>query len=603
MVSKRNFFAITIIMAITFFLFQFVNIAKERWNDYEVNSYVEDTNSLADKASVYQPEGTSVVYIGKEQQDPIGTVVKDWTRYMKKGFTYHTSLEELEEVLTGEGEEKPQMVVVDPEAVNWENDQEIKRLQDFTEEGINLVFSRLPDVKVLKENKALCDLLGIQKVKKDRTTVKGIHLYEGFLLGGEMIYQADKKQDQKNQDMELSFPWFQLESGTKVYMKGIPKDDTLKAEEYPVVIWRKSFEHASVFAVNGNYMEDVTGLGLLTGMLGEMSDYAIYPVVNAQNFVIADYPGFAEENEAVMEKMYSQSARGVFRDIVWPALNTIHEKNNMGFSFMLSPQLDYSDEKEPVGKDLRYYLKEINEVRAEAGLSADTVSDTDIREKLAEDETFVGGEMPAFQFASFYQGNLSEKELAKALEQPVLQNVCTVVKEQDDKSNLLDYENENVTRQSVVADGFKHTYREDFRVRSIETALGYSSVLADMSQVVYPESDADGWEKLSKKLSANISTYWKNFQGFDGTTVSECDKRIRNFLSLSYKEERKNNIITLKKEGTDEPVWFILRTHNEEIEQMGGGSYKKLEEGVWLIKADSNSVILKLKSSEKQKYY
>ena len=36
---------------------------------------------------------------------------------------------------------------------------------------------------------------------------------------------------------------------------------------------------------------------------------------------------------------------------------------------------------------------------------------------------------------------------------------------------------------------------------------------------------------------------------------------------------------------------------------MGGGSYKKLEEGVWLIKADSNSVILKLKSSEKQKYY
>ena len=184
MVSKRNFFAITIIMAITFFLFQFVNIAKERWNDYEVNSYVEDTNSLADKASVYQPEGTSVVYIGKEQQDPIGTVVKDWTRYMKKGFTYHTSLEELEEVLTGEGEEKPQMVVVDPEAVNWGNDQEIKRLQDFTEEGINLVFSRLPDVKVLKENKALCDLLGIQKVKKDRTTVKGIHLYEGFLLGG-----------------------------------------------------------------------------------------------------------------------------------------------------------------------------------------------------------------------------------------------------------------------------------------------------------------------------------------------------------------------------------------------------------------------------------
>lgn len=603
MVSKRNFLTITIITAITFFLFQFLNIAKERWNDYEVNSYAEDTRSLADQSSVYEAEGMEVVYIGKDQADPAESVVASWTRYVKKGFASYTSPEELEKALTDDGKEKPQMVVVDPDAVSWEDAKETERLQSFVEEGISLIFSRVPDVKVLKENPALCGLLGIQKIKSERTTVKRLHLYEGFLLGGEMIYQAKTEQEEKNQDMDLTFPWFQLESGTKVYMKGIPEDETLKAEEYPVVIWRKSFGNAYVFAVNGSYMEDATGLGLLTGMLGEMSDYTIYPVVNAQNLILADYPGFAEENDETMEKLYSQSVRGVFRDIVWPAITAIHEKNNMGLSFMLSPQLDYSDAKKPVGKDLRYYLKEINEARAEAGLSADTVSDTDIREKLAEDEAFIGSEMPQFQIASFYQGDLSEKELAKALEQPVLQNVCTVVKAQDSKSDLLDYENENVTSQRVVTDGFAHTYREDFRVKSIETALGYSSVLADMSQVVYPESEEDGWEKLSEKLSANISTYWKNFQGFDGTTVSECDKRIRNFFALSYTEERKNDIITLKKEGTDEPVWFILRTHNEDIGQMGGGSFKKLEDGVWLIEADSNNVILKLKNSEKQKYY
>ena len=270
---------------------------------------------------------------------------------------------------------------------------------------------------------------------------------------------------------------------------------------------------------------------------------------------------------------------------------------------MIAPQLDYSDENEPVAKDLRYYLKEINEEKAEAGLSGDMVSDTDIRKKLSEDEALICKEMPEFQSASFYQGDLSEDELEKALEQPVLQKVCTVVKKQDDQSDLLDYANESVTVQKATADGFEHTYREDFRVKSIETALGYSSVLADMSRVVYPENEDDGWEKLSGKLSANISTYWKNFQGFDGTTVSECDKRIRSFLSLSYTDERKNDMITLKKEGTDGPVWFILRTHNEEIEKVGGGSFKKLEDGVWLIQADSDNLIVKLKSSKTQKYY
>ena len=95
----------------------------------------------------------------------------------------------------------------------------------------------------------------------------------------------------------------------------------------------------------------------------------------------------------------------------------------------------------------------------------------------------------------------------------------------------------------------------------------------------------------------------RTFQDFDGTTVSECDKRIRNFLSLSYTEERKNDIITLEKESTEGSSWFILRTHNEEIDKIVGGSYKEIEEDVWLIQADSNTVAIKMKSSETQKYY
>ena len=136
MVSKRNFFAITIIMAITFFLFQFVNIAKDRWNDYETNSYAEDRNTLADKDSAYEVEGTSVVYIGKEQQNRIGNVAADWAHYMKKGFAYYVSLAELEAVLPDDGEGKPQIVVIDPDAVNWKDTQETRRLQDLAEEGI-----------------------------------------------------------------------------------------------------------------------------------------------------------------------------------------------------------------------------------------------------------------------------------------------------------------------------------------------------------------------------------------------------------------------------------------------------------------------------------
>ena len=48
-------------------------------------------------------------------------------------------------------------------------------------------------------------------------------------------------------------------------------------------------------------------------MMGETYDYDIYPVINAQNLVIADLSAFVSENEEEMQKRYSQSAQAVYR--------------------------------------------------------------------------------------------------------------------------------------------------------------------------------------------------------------------------------------------------------------------------------------------------
>lgn len=37
---------------------------------------------------------------------------------------------------------------------------------------------------------------------------------------------------------------------------------------------------------------------------------------------------------------------------------------------------------------------------------------------------------------------------------------------------------------------------------------------------------------------ANTITYWEPFSNFAGTTVSECDSRIRRFLSLNYEDAK-----------------------------------------------------------------
>lgn len=75
-------------------------------------------------------------------------------------------------------------------------------------------------------------------------------------------------------------------------------------------------------------MKDSTALGLLNGMITEASKYYIYPVVNAQNLSMINFPAFADENDEEMMKLYSQSVTGMTRDIMWPSLISIVEKES-----------------------------------------------------------------------------------------------------------------------------------------------------------------------------------------------------------------------------------------------------------------------------------
>lgn len=596
MVSRRNFLSIAAIMLVVFFLFQFSNVALEQWNDYEENQSAVDVNSLAAKSAAYTLDGgdglwktarPQVAYVGDEAS-AVGRMVRSWAAYIKRSFVASSRLE-----LISLGETPREMIVLDAAALDWSGSGLCQTLKTYTAEGTSLVFASLPEPEVIQSNRELMDLLGIQEVRQEGTKVKGIHLYKGFLLGGEMIYQGkDEEENEKRQDMELEMPWYVLASGTKTYMKGIPSEKA-EVEDHPAVIWRKSLGGAYVFAVNGDYMEDSTGLGILSAMAAEMSTYTIYPVVNAQNLVLANYPALALENSGQMVEYYSQSMRGVFRDILWPALTTVFRQSNLGLTCMMAPQLDYNDANLPDRVQFIFYMKSLNELDAEAGLSGFSVSQTDIADKLTQDFSFMRENELKYQFTSFYVGGLEAAQIAAALGWMELDSVRTVVTPWEGESELIGYQTETVTRQQAVADGLNHTYRGDFRVRSVETALAYNNVLVDMARLAYPESQEDTWEKLSAGFSSNVPRLKELFPAFSGTTLSESDGRIRNFLTLDYAHSRQGETVTLKHTG-EGPTWFILRVNHGSAGDAVGGSCRRIEDGVYLIEAQEKEVTFRI---------
>lgn len=597
MVSRRNFFSIAVIMFVVLFMFQFTNVALELWNDYGDNENAVDLSSLASKSSVFTPDNLSgetpwgtirpgVMFVGSADS-AAGQVAASWAAYTKRGFHTSTHLAQY-----APGAEVPELMVLDGAGMNW-NDSTCQTLLDWAGAGANLVLATLPGPSVIQENQALRELLGIYEVRAQRTVVEGLHLYEGFLLGGEIIYRStDQEKNEWRQDLELEMPWYILDYGTKVYMKGLPTGEE-KVENHPAVIWRRSLGGAYVFAVNGRYMEDAAGLGILSAMASETDSCSVYPVINAQNLVVANYPGLASENGAALQRYYSMSMRGLYQDVLWPDLTAIYHRGNLGLSCMMSVQFDYDDDRRPDERRFVYYMKLLNELGAEPGLSVGSVSDTPVTSRLAADFEFMNFAGLEYPFTSLYGGDLTEQELSEVLGWGDLFMMRTVAVPYDGSSQVVGYQAEQVTRQMAVTDGFQHTFMADFRVRSLETALGYTSVMVDAARPLYPSGKDDTWDVLSQRLTSNVPGGWEKFEAFDATTVSECDGRIRDFLALDYAYSYEGTQVSIQHSGSG-PAWFLLRVPGRTVVNVEGGSPRQVEKGVYLLETQERSVTVTL---------
>ena len=597
MVSKRKFFSIATMMFVLFFLFQFSMVLRDSKNTYDINSSL--TEKKADGRNRWTPSDnvtgadSSVVFIGNENGD-MGTAISRWCTYAKR------KLISCKSVSTYKADDKnlPEMMILESE--KYADGDNLTTLETLEKKGVIIVFGCLENAKNIQNNKALMKFLGIQKVVAEETHLAGVKLFEGLLLGGEVTYNTSKdKEEKKRQDLELDVPWYQVGSGTKTYMVGLLDEKTgknVENEDVPTIIWRNGIDYGSVFAVVGDYMKGSTALGLLDGMWAEALQYTIYPIVNAQNLSMVNFPVFADENNTEMLKLYSQSVTGIARDIMWPALISVVEKSDMKMTCFIQPQADYTDDIEPKSGNLEFYLKQMKEQSAEAGISLEYQKLDKAEDKVTKDTEFFENEKINYRFGAAFAKEKDLKGILKDTDSGLLGDVGTLVCDYTENQPVVSYYSDSVTLQTVTSDGMNYAYSDDIRMRSIQTTLGYTNVMLDMYDIFWPQEKTDRWEVMQKRFSSNLLTYWKNFRDFDSTTLSESNARIRTFLNLAYSQSREDNTITLQ--TSEAGSWFILRTHGEEIDEIDGGSQTEIEADAYLICAEDTTVKIRLKEQE-----
>lgn len=602
MVSRRKFFSIAIMMFVLLFLFQFSMVLRDRQNTYDVNSNLAPKqndgknvwkNEELDPASVGTTDRRYVLFVGDSSSD-MAEAVSRWCTYAKWDISKCSSMEKFKE----NDKNLPGMLILESE--KYALDDNLKKIEELEQKGVIIVFGCLENAENIEKNQELQDFMGICKVVSAKTEITGVKLFEGLLLGGEVVYETPEDKDERDrQDLQLNVPWYQVGSGTKTYMVGLldqsKQKETVENEELPTLIWRNGIRNGSIFCVVGDYMKDSTALGLLDGMVAEASSYYIYPVVNAQNLSMINFPVFADENNEQMMELYSQSITGMARDIMWPSLISIVEKGGLKMTCFMQPQTNYEDGIEPTSKDLVFYLKQMKEQNAEAGLSLQYKNAESLRDKLNQNAEFFRKADSSYKYGAAYTEEKDLDTVKALMNTELMKNVSTLVCEYTEDEPVISYCTDSVTLQSVTSDGMNYTYSDDIRMRSIQSSLGYTNVMLNMQKIFWPERKKDRWQIMQKRFSSNLLTYWKNFTGFDSTTLSESNTRTRTFLNLDFSETRTDDEITLK--TSESGSWFILRTYGEEIEEIEGGTQKKLEDNVYLIQAQDTTVKIQVKTA------
>ena len=602
MLSKRVYFTVSTLMMLVLFMFQFSGIIRKKYNNFDENKYAvsekNDLNNnnvftvLTDEDKVVKSISGYIVYIG-DINTKTGKTVYEWCNYTKRNLLVYKTVSQYHRY----NEKYPDAVLIDSDYVNIDSD--IDTFSLLTDYGINLVFCTLPSYSAISENQRFEQLCGISP-HRESVNASGLKLYSGFLFGGKAWYTKENDPDGKFQNMKLTMPWYNTSNATKTYMSAVVESEDgskIDNEDQPAVIWRKSHDHAYVFCINGDYIKDISGIGILTAIMSESKDLDIYPVVDSQSVIVNNFPMFSFENDDTVEKYYLRNTSSLLENVIWPDISNLAESTGARFTFMAAPQINYSDNNLVSVREMDYFFRLFSEISSEAGLTTTRDDATSIDEKLTADAGIFSNYLSNYKFTSII-ARKDELENVLSSKNSLIDDVNTIVTDSQDYggTKLFSYVNDNVIYVECPVTSDKYTYLDDFRQRCFQTALAYTNIEFNMTGVCNPDDEKELWNEEIKLKSTALTSYMKNSKMFTKCSISQADKRIREFMAADYSYKQNSSYVSLDITGAQDTARFIVRLRTGEVENVSGAVCTKVEKGVYLITAQSKHVEMTIKT-------
>ena len=531
-----------------------------------------------------------MVYIGNADDD-YGRTVYQWCRFSKKNMITYSDITKYEI----KSWNKPEMVLIDSDYMDFST--QMDALEAVSNAGINVTMCKLPAYDITRKNQRLMDYCGIENWAR-KVTASGVRVFDDFFIGGEIWFNKDNDTDGTYSDLTPTIPWYITTTGTKTYMAAeLEAEDyqDLENENQPSLVWRKRWNDSYVFCVNGDFIKNISGIGILSSIAYEAKDYDIYPAIDAQTYIVENFPYLSNENENQIEKYYSRTTDSYLGNVIWPDLSNLSSKIAVKFTFMAAPQLNYSDKVSVSINELDYFFRLIKEQNSETGLTTARGNGELLADKLDADKNAYKNYIGSYEFLNIFLKK-DEIEDIKNSNNEILEDVKTYVTGSDEynETNLFSYIDDDKLLIETPVSSMKYSFSSDFTIRCLNTSLAYSNMDIDIRQMYYPSDENNLWNRYIKDVSAATENLTASSRKFSRCTVSELDKRVREMLSLDYSYRQDGDVLIVDIRGSQDISRFVLRTHKKDIKSVSGGTYTTIEDGVYIITTTEKQIRITL---------
>lgn len=443
------------------------------------------------------------------------------------------------------------------------NNNDVEALKLFLENGGSVIFTILPD----NLTEELMDLLGIVSYIPDYEVV-GFDLYEGILLGG--MFRVE----------ELSLQCLKITlSGTcKVFANGHDSDRdktalVIKREDENPLIWRTYHESGKLFVINASFMTDMSGMGVLTGVLSLAAGDFIYPVIGTKNIILDYFPYIGNEGDSIGGRTYHT----FIRDIIWPDLVSI--SRNLNITFTCYTNGNFAKNKE--SRDIIQFLNNelYKTMKGEIGYSIKDELDFSV---LENDMMFVREHFTPYALRSFkFQPSEDIKELTNLTDQT---SILT-----SDWSSAFQWVNDQTVRLPIISSGFKSEYI-NFVFISAASTLGLVMHQIDMKPVFTGEA---AWNYYSMEMSKYFDYLLQKFTFLKAAPVKSTAELVKDYLNLNMSIDSDEQSMNVSISGNTGEISFLLRTNKRiDIKKCINCSVMEIEDGAYLVKSSGTEFVI-----------